>query len=130
MGFRTGAFAVCWQVEPRQNFTKVRLSVSRKNRDTGEYEQDFSGFVMMIGQAHAKAQKLKERDRIRLGEVDVSTTYKKDLGKEFVDYKCFDFTMADEYEAGGARQTASQPPAQSPADGDNPADSADDELPF
>lgn len=126
-GFRQNSFATCWSIEPHERFTKVRLSISRKNKETGEFEQDFSGFVMMIGQAHAKAQKLRERDRIRLGEVDVTTTYRKDLGKEFVDYKCFDFTMADEYEVGGARSPSSPPP-QNPAEGDNPAE--EEQLPF
>ena len=31
-----------------------RLSISKKNRATGEYEQDFSGFVMFVGTACAK----------------------------------------------------------------------------
>ena len=40
------------------------MSTSRKNKETDTYEQDFSGYVMMLGHAHAKAQKLRERDRI------------------------------------------------------------------
>ena len=42
MGFRTGAYAKIWEVTPMSDTsTKVRLSVSRKNKQTNEYEQDF-----------------------------------------------------------------------------------------
>lgn len=96
MGFRTGSFASVWSVRPgRGNFTDVRLSVSRKNKDTGAYEQDFSGFCTFIGHAHAKATQLKERDRIKLLDVDVSTVYDKEKAKEYINYKVFDFEMAD-----------------------------------
>ena len=55
MGFRTGAYAKIWEVTPMSDTsTKVRLSVSRKNKQTNEYEQDFSGFVLAIGTAAAK----------------------------------------------------------------------------
>ena len=101
MGFRTGAFANCWEIEPgRGNFTKVRLSISRKNQN-GEYEQDFAGYCMFAGAAHAKAAKLKPKDRICLGDVDVCTKYDSRLKKEYIDYKVFTFTMADEVDSKG-----------------------------
>lgn len=125
MGYRTGAFCRCWEVRPGNgNWTKVRLSISRKNRDTGEYEQDFSGYVMMIGQAHAKAQKLREGDNIRLGDVDVTTTYNKEQKREYVNYKCFDFDMADAVPpkaSGGGRVDSN------PVDG---GEDVDEEPPF
>ena len=50
MGFRTGAYAKVWEVTPMSDTsTKVRMSISRKNKQSGEYEQDFSGFVLAIG---------------------------------------------------------------------------------
>lgn len=131
IGFRTGGIATIWQVDPKERFTKVRLNVSRKNRDTGEYEQDFSGYVMMVGAANAKAQRLKERDRIRLGDVDVTTTYNRDQQKEYVNYKCFDFEMADEYfsrvnqENGAAGRAHDANPVES-----GPEPEEDEELPF
>jgi len=98
------------------------VSTSRKNKDTGEYEQDFSGYVMMIGQAHAKAQKLKEGDRIKLGDVDVTTTYDKERKKEYVNYKCFDFEMADAPQNQGSSHVDANP-----VEGDN---DVDEEVPF
>lgn len=80
MGFRTGAYAKVWEVTPMSDTsTKVRMSISRKNKQSGEYEQDFSGFVLAIGTAAAKkAASLKEGNRIKLGDVDVTTKYDKE----------------------------------------------------
>ena len=77
MGFRKDSFATIWSVEPTSDtLTKARISISRKNRQTGEYENDFGGFVSFVGTAAAKkAASLKERDRIKLGDVDVSMCF-------------------------------------------------------
>lgn len=128
MGFRTGSFATVWSVEPgRGNFSNVRLTISRKNRDTDQYEDEFSGYCMFIGEARAKAEHLKERDRIKLGDVDVTRRYDKEKNREYYTFKVFTFEMADA--AGGGRQ---QTPAQpNPADGFAAADPVDtEELPF
>lgn len=121
MGFRTGAFATVWDVQPGAgNFTKVRLSVSKKGKD-GNYEQDFSGFCTFIGTAHAKAEKLRVKDRIKLGDVDVSTTFDKERQKEYVNYKVFTFDAGDEVGSAPARVEAN------PTEGDV---SADNQAPF
>lgn len=127
MGFRTGSFATVWSVEPgKGNFTKVRLSISRKNKE-GTYEQDFSGYCTFIGLAHAKASRLHERARIKLGDIDVTTTYDGVNKREYVNYKVFDFEPAD-----SAPPTAPSSPATSTSV--NPMDSNDTEeeedLPF
>ena len=118
MGFRNNAFATVWSVEPgKGNFTKVRLSVRRKNKD-GQYEQDFAGFCTFIGQAHAKAARLKEKDRIKLGDVDVSNSYDKEKQKEYINFKVFDFEMAD---------TADTPKPTGGQVADNPVEGENDE---
>mgnify|MGYP000756010119 FL=1 len=95
MGFRTGAYAKIWEVTPMSNTsTKVRLSVSRKNKQTNEYEQDFSGFVLAIGTAAAKkAACLKEGERIKLGDVDVTTKYDKEKKVTYTNFKMFSFEV-------------------------------------
>ena len=101
VGFRQGSFAKCWAVEPKSNTsTQLRISISRKNRETGEYEQDFSGFVSCVGTAAAKkAANLKEGDTIRLGDIDVSTTYNAERKITYTNYKIFSFQTNDEVEA-------------------------------
>lgn len=127
-GFRSGAFATCWSVEQgKGNFTNVRLSISRKNKDTDQYEDEFSGFCMFIGEARAKAERLKERDRIKLGDVDVTRRYDRERQKEYYTFKVFSFEMADAPGSGSGHGGYSAPPASNPVDS-NPVDS--DELPF
>ena len=98
MGFRTGAYATVWEITPKTDgFTQIRISTSKKNKETGEYETDFSGFVAVFGRpAAGQAAKLKERDRIVLGDLDVTTTYVKDTGKNYTNYAMYSFKMASQ----------------------------------
>lgn len=130
-GFRQNGFMTVWSVEPSKsgNTTKVRLSASRKNKKTDEYEQDFSGFCTFIGKAHENASFLKERDRIKLLECDVSTTYDKEKKVEYVNYKVFDFEMADGSKPFAANQKAAKATTKRTAfeeEGEN----NEDDLPF
>lgn len=100
-----------WSTEPSKSgkTTRVRLSSSRKNQASGEYEQDFSGFCTFIGEAHNMAQNLQPKDRIKILECDVSTTYDKERQKEYVNYKVFDFEMANGSKPGdGGNKTGSK----------------------
>lgn len=93
MGFRSGAWAKVWEVTPVSDAcTKIRISVSQKNKQTGEYEQDFSGFVMCAGTAVAKkACALNKGDTIKLGDCDVSTKYDKQREVTYTNFKLFSF---------------------------------------
>lgn len=96
MGFRTGAYATVWEVIPLFNTnTKVRVSISRKDKD-GNYVDDFSGYIEFIGSAVAQnALKLKEKDRIKLDAVDVSTQYDKEKNRTYYHFKCFKYDKVD-----------------------------------
>lgn len=95
MGFRNDAYATVWQVDGKsRTMTVVRITTSRKDRDTGTYVQDFSGYVAFVGADNAaKALELHEKDRIKLGHVDVSAKYDKEKKREFVNYTCFGFEL-------------------------------------
>ena len=129
MGFRTGAFAKVWEVTPMSDTsTKLRMSISRKNKKTDEYEQDFSGFVLAIGTAAAsKAARLKEGDRIKLGDVDVSTKYDKDKKVTYTNIKMFSFETEGESSSSGSRST---PPPDDPHSGVDDGELDDNRLPF
>lgn len=126
MGFRTGAYAKVWEVSPMSDTsTKVRLSVSRKNKQTGEYEQDFSGFVLCIGTAAARnAARLKEGARIKLGDCDVTTKYDAQKKVTYTNYKLFSFENADGNGSSETDRATYQPPV------DEGEIDEDDRLPF
>jgi len=96
-GFRTGAYATIWEVDSMSNTrTKGRISTSYKNKDTGAYEQDFGGFVFFTGSACAKkALSLRNKDRIRLGDIEVTNRYDSKSGREYVDFKIFSFDIVE-----------------------------------
>ena len=128
MGFRNNAFATVWEIEDKGTFVKVRLSTSSKNKDTDQYEQDFSGYCMFVYTAKAKAEKLREKDRIQLISVDVTTKYSKELQKEYINYKVFDFEMADSGSTPN-RNTGRQQSAP-PVSNDVEGDTDEDQMPF
>lgn len=128
MGFRQGGYMTVWSAEPSKSgsTTRVRLSSSRKNKKTDEYEQDFSGFCTFIGQAHEMAANLKEKDRIKILECDVGTTYDKEKKVEYVNYKVFGFEMAD-----GSTPTATNAtPTKKKAAFAEEGEVEEDDLPF
>lgn len=127
MGFRKEAFATIWSVESTSDtLTKARISISRKNKQTGEYDTDFSGFVSFVGTAAAKkAAGLKEKERIRLGDVDVTNKYDKEKNGTYTNYKIFSFETQNEID--GASRNTESPEPKKPVD-DGEVD--DDRLPF
>lgn len=129
MGFRNGAYATVWEIKPGHgNYTDVRLSVSRKDQATGEYSNDFSGFCMFIGNARAKAESLRERDRIQLKDVDVSNVYDKERQRGYTNFKVFDFDRAESnHNQGGASSSRN---SASPAANTYEGDTGDESLPF
>lgn len=122
MGFRKGAYAKIWQVKPVTNtLTDVRLSISKKNKNTGEYEQEFGGYVRFAGfDAAKKAALLQEGDRIQLGDVDVTNKYDKEKNVTYTNFTVFNFEIEE------VNQAASPSPA--PAVDDGEVD--DGRLPF
>ena len=98
MGFRKESYATVWEVEPvSDTLTKGRISIRRKNKQTGDYETDFSGFVSFVGTVAAKnATQLKEKDRIKLGDVDVTNRYDTEKKVTYTNYKIFSFEKQDD----------------------------------
>lgn len=131
MGFRNGAYAKIWEVTPvSDTATKLRMSISRKDKTTGEYEQDFSGFVMAVGSAAAsKAAKLNAGDRIKIGDTDVTTKYDKEKKITYTNYKLFSFESADE-NTGGPAVLKTEAAVDKIIDDAADNETDDDRLPF
>lgn len=127
MGFRTGSYAKVWKVEPKNDrVTELRISVTKKNKESGEYEQEFGGYVRCVGAScAAKAASLAEGARIRLGDVDVTRRFDKEAQKEYINFTVFSFENEDE--SGG--DTEPQQKKAPPSDPD-PKEPGEDTLPF
>lgn len=110
MAFKNGAYATVWTVEPvSDTMTKSRISTSKKNKQTGEYETDFSGFVRFVGaNAASAARNLREKDRIKLGEVEVSNRYDKEAQKEYTNFTVFTFDLADSHNTSAPAPAAAE----------------------
>lgn len=139
MGFRQGGYATVWEVvRSGDKFTKARVSTSRKNKQTDQYETDFSGFVSFVGAAHSKMGGIQERARIKVLNCDVTNEYNKEEKREYTNYTIFDFEFADGSSSNDSQQAAPQKkaPAKKAATPKPPTAEADDEeeteeeLPF
>lgn len=129
MGFREGAYAHVWEVNQRTpRITSVRISISKKNKETGAYDTDFSGFVSVVGsEPAARALELKEGMNIKLGSVDVTNSYNKETRKSYTNFVVFDFEV-QESKGGGtgsggtksAKPASTKPPVQEEDDEDLP----------
>ena len=107
--------------------TTARISISRKDKNTGEYKTEFSKFVKFAGTAAArKALSLREKDRIRLLEVDYYESPGKNEGEYYQNFMVYDFEIQDrdDYNRGSAPQ-----PARTVDDGEVDAED-DSRLPF
>lgn len=121
MGFGKNNYAKVWEVDRKSDtLTKLRISTSRKNKKTEEYETDFSGFIACVGTACAgKAAKLKSGDRIQIGDCDVTNRYDKEKKVTYTDFKVFNF------EVSGGNSNATTEPQPEVDDGE-----VDSRLPF
>lgn len=99
--FSNGSYASIWSVNKgKGNYYDVRISTSRKRKDTGNYETDFSGFVRFCGEAGNQIASLEGKDggnrpitRVRLGNVGVTNTY--DREKKITYWNAVVFSIED-----------------------------------
>jgi len=88
MGFRIGAYAKIWEVNKAEKYTKVRLTTSKKNKQTNEYETDFNSYVMLLGRANTI--EISVNDTIKISECEVTTKYDKVKSVKYTNYAIFD----------------------------------------
>ncbi len=92
MGFRKDNWASVWSIEDGKNNSKrVRLSTSKKNKRTGECEQDFSAICFFYKTAAFKISNIRPGDRIKLTDINVRTWVNNETNKEYVVYQVYDF---------------------------------------
>lgn len=127
MGFRKDAYCTVWSVDPLSDVqTKARISISRKDKQTGEYIEDFSDFVSFFGTAAAKkAASLKERDRIKLGDVDVRSKYDREKKVTYYNFNVYSFDIQS---GSGSNNSNTQTTSPQPSVDNGEID--DSRLPF
>ena len=90
MGFRQGAYAKIWRVEDKGNYSVAQVSISKKNKDTDQYETEFQhNFVRLVGTAHDLGKNIEEVQggtSIKITSCDVTNRYDKEKKKEFTNF--------------------------------------------
>lgn len=94
MGFRVDAYAKVWEVNDKGNYSEARISISKKNKLTNEYETDFQSRVRLVGQAHNC--RVRANDRIKIKACDVSTRYNKETKVTYTNFVIFELETDDE----------------------------------
>lgn len=78
MGFRNDAYATVWDSkEGKGNYNDIQLSISKKNKQTGKYETEFSGWVRFVGDAKELGL-LPKMTRIQIKSCDLTNFYSKE----------------------------------------------------
>ena len=93
MGFRNGAYAKVWDIDEKYNIKKARISISRKNKETNEYETEFNGFAALFGEA--KKVNIVKGDKIKINSCDVTNKYDHDKGVEYTNFAIFECEVVD-----------------------------------
>jgi len=132
MGFKQGGFAKIWKLENKGNYHVAEMSTSKKNKNTDQYETDWSNkFVRLVGTAHNQADKLDITHNVKIGACEVTNKYDKDKNTTYTNYVVFGFEENDKKE-NGTKNTTPKPDPSAKTDGYYPINESveDDDLPF
>ena len=126
MGFGQGKFAKIWNLEDKGNYHVAEMSVSKKNKETEQYETEWANkFVRLVGKAHNQAKSLDISKSVKIGSCDVTNKYEKEKNTTYTNYVVFEFEDAN------SNQTSRPTPSQAVGDGlMNIPDGIDEDLPF
>lgn len=96
--FSAGSYAKIWEIKRKEDkFTDIRISTSKKDRETGKYSQDFGGFVRMVGQAHTAMDHLEENDSFKIIRCGVENSYNKEKKTTYNNFVIFEVETDDSY---------------------------------
>lgn len=95
MAFGNGQFMKIWEVVDKGGYAEVSISSSKKNKQTNEYETDFSSkYVRFVGKAYL--QRPMKGQRIKITDCAVTNVYQKNGEKQFLknpSYVVFGFEL-------------------------------------
>lgn len=126
MAFGEGCFVKVFDVEDKGNYSVVSIASSKRNKQTNEYETDFSSkFVRFIGDAH-KCRPMYGQ-KIKLKRCAVENVYMKNGQKCYLKnpiYLVYSYELED-----GSNSVASVPSVELQAPNFEEL-KMDDDLPF
>lgn len=103
MGFANGRYATAWTDRSTnkvlnifEKYAEVQLTTSKKKQD-GTYETDFSGRCRFVGKSFEKIRRidLREKDRLKLLEVETTNRYDKEKKTSYNTYIVWDFETVE-----------------------------------
>ncbi len=97
MGFSVGNYAKIKEIkETKDTYTVAKISFSKKNKATNEYETNFIGVARFVGDAHKQRPMVDQK--IKITACDVTNCYVKDGKIEFPErpqYVVFGYELQD-----------------------------------
>lgn len=103
MGFANGRYATAWTdrntnkvLNIFEKYAEVQLTTSKKKKD-GTYDTDFSGRCRFVGKSFEKIRRidLREKDRLKLLEVETTNRYDKEKKTSYNTYIVWDFETVE-----------------------------------
>ena len=95
--FSVGTYATIWAIEDKGTSSIVELSTSKKNRQTDQYETDFSNrYVRFTGSAHQVVKGLGRKDKVRIDKCGVSISKNEATGKYYTNFLVFECSVAEQ----------------------------------
>ena len=135
MGFKNNNFGTLWCIDKdtkkvvalADRYADIQISTSKKN-SKGEYETDFSGRVRCLGKAFEKIKEysLREKDKIKLLEVETTNKYVADRRQTYTNFLCWDLEVLDTKDKTPRQPDVVDNPEMTPFD----AFGLDEQLPF
>lgn len=129
MGFSNDKFAKVWSVEDKGNYSICQLSVSKKNKETNNYEVEFQdSYVRFVGTAHKDISNMDIPENglsIKITSCDVTNRYVKEKKQLYTNYVVFGFEIPDGN--GGKPTNTNKTTTRATAAVE---DDSDDDLPF
>lgn len=76
---RNGAYCKIWEVrDGKGNYKEANISVSRKNKQSGNYDKVFGAWVRLVGTAKDQVGKIDLSKNVKIAECEITNNYDKD----------------------------------------------------
>ena len=113
MGFSVNSYARVWSVEDKGKYSIANISVSKKNKDTNQYEIKFqSNYVRLVGTAHDALKDVEIPEKggvsIKISNCDVESNYDAENKKMYYNFAIFGLELLDDNNSGGKKKSSSK----------------------